>query len=333
MAPADPSTAHLERAAAGALVEWGLAHAPLTLVSRAENVVFRVDAPDGRRFALRLHRPGYHDYDELVSEHRWTEALLDAGVDVPVARRTRDGRPYATVAVGPHGEARVVGMVDWVEGAPMSSRLGDDPSPDLVAECYHRLGAIAASLHEHGARWTPPDGFRRHAFDVDGLTGERPFWGRFWEHPELGADDRALLGRLRHRVRERLTAYGSGRGTYGLIHADLHPGNVIVGESRLHLIDFDDGGFGWHQYDFATALFSLRASPHLARAREAMVAGYRTLRRLDDHALDQLPLFLLIRALALIGWIADRPEIPRKPALADLVDTARRLAHEVLGEA
>ena len=41
---------------------------------------------------------------------------------------------------------------------------------------------------------------------------------------------------------------------YSVIHADMHPGNIVVDGDRLTVIDFDDAGFGWHQYDIATAL-------------------------------------------------------------------------------
>ncbi len=56
----------------------------LTLVSLAENVTFKVtDRRDGGAYVLRLHRPGYHTLDELVSERAWIRALSDAGVEVP----------------------------------------------------------------------------------------------------------------------------------------------------------------------------------------------------------------------------------------------------------
>ena len=75
------------------LDQWGIEPADLVEVSRSENIVFRVDAADGNRYVLRLHRPGYHSYRALVSEQTWTAALADAGVDVPVPRPTLDGQP------------------------------------------------------------------------------------------------------------------------------------------------------------------------------------------------------------------------------------------------
>ena len=39
-----------------------------------------------------------------------------------------------------------------------------------------------AAMHNQASAWQPPAGFKRHALDADGLMGEAPFWGPFWEH-------------------------------------------------------------------------------------------------------------------------------------------------------
>ena len=82
-----------------ALREWDLGAAKVALISRSENVVFRVDAEDGRAYALRVHRPGYHTLAELESEPVWTAALNEAGVGAPMAEPARTGGHYAVVAV------------------------------------------------------------------------------------------------------------------------------------------------------------------------------------------------------------------------------------------
>ena len=119
---------------------------------------------------------------------------------------------------------------------------------------------------------------------------------------------------------------------YSLIHADFHPNNVIVNGERLHVIDFDDAGFGWHAYDFAVALYHYQDAPNHPAIRDALLDGYRQVRPLADDTVAMIPLFLLIRSLASIGWTAARPELPlnadRTAWLMGLVD---RDAAKVLG--
>ena len=52
-------------------------------------------------------------------------------------------------------------------------------------ELFRRIGEIAASIHNQSTTWNEPDAFTRRRLDLEGLLGDTPFWGRFWEHAEL----------------------------------------------------------------------------------------------------------------------------------------------------
>ena len=301
-------TAEHLRAARQALEAWPLTVADVALVSVSENIAFRVTDTHGRSYVLRLHRPWYHDHAELVSEQTWTAALLDAGVDVPVVVKAADGRGYVPVAVG--DERRYAGLLEWVDGETLADRIGSGREADVKGS-FVRLGAIIAALHEQAEGWTVPEGFTRHAFDADGLMGEQPFWGRFWESPHLDGSQRRRLDSLRHRIHAILSGYRKDRGVFSLIHADLHAANVIVNGERLHVIDFDDAGFGWHAYDFAVALYHHQDDADYPAIRDALIEGYRQVRPVADDTVGMIPLFLLIRSLASIGWTAARPELKR----------------------
>lgn len=286
-----------------ALAEWGLAGAGLEPKSISENITFRVDAADDT-FVLRIHRPGYHTLAELQSEHLWTRALRTAGLDVPEVLDTPGGAGYITL---PHeGGQRNIGMLKWVDGELLGTLIQQQPA-QLTAH-FRSLGRIAAGIHNQSASWQVPAGFERHSFDVDGLVGARPFWGRFWELPALDSGQRALLGRARETIAKVLDDYGKNPQTYSLIHADLHPHNVVVSDHGLHVIDFDDSGFGWHQYELAVALYAYRQHKLFPEIQAAMVEGYRSVRPFAETALAMLPMFLLIRSLVSLGWRQQRPE-------------------------
>ena len=139
---------------------------------------------------------------------------------------------------------------------------------------------------------------------------------------ELSAAERDHILRARRTIYQTLLDYGKAPETYSLIHADLHPFNVLVRGETVSVIDFDDSGFGWHLYDLAVALFYDQEKPHFATARDALLSGYRTERHLDDAAEDLLPMFLLIRGLALLGWMRERPEHQKENRLRLLIERA-----------
>ena len=217
-------------------------------------------------------------------------------------------------------EPRQVDLFEWIEGEQLGAATENLDDEDAFARIYCALGEITARLHNQAVGWTPPAGFSRHAWDVDGFTGEQPVWGRFWENQGLTKSEKVLIEGARSRVRAELVAFGAGDDRYSLIHSDILPENVLVQGERLRVIDFDDAGFGWHLYDLATSLADYRRAGRDAIKREALVAGYRSARLLPDDYLRQLDLFGLVRGLTTLGWLSTRAE----------TENARRAGRETI---
>jgi Ser/Thr protein kinase RdoA (MazF antagonist) len=306
-------------AARAALEAFPIEPATIAFANLSENVTFRVtDARDGATYVLRLHRPWYHGLEALKAERVWTRALAASGVAVPEPVTTRDGQDYVQVAVAATGERRHAGLARWIEGKVLAEAMADGGGGRAAEGHFERLGAMMAAMHNQASAWTPPAGFVRHAVDADGLMGEAPFWGPFWDHPVLSPAERSLLLATRDRLRAALIRYGRDPATFSLIHADLHPGNVLIDGERLAVIDFDDTAFGWHLYDLAVALRAYDDDADYPLYRDACLRGYCRVRRLPTGALELLPMFLLIRALAQLGWMHQRPELPPPPNLRDM---------------
>lgn len=301
--------AALLQLAKAALFQWDIPAPQIELVSVSENRVYRVESSSGKVYALRIHRPGYHTLAELNSELDWTTALHEAGVSVPAPIRTRDGEGYATLLLPGTQETRDVGVIEWVDGNILGSTLGDEATPDAVAESYNKVGRMLASMHNQAAGWSLPAGFKRHSLDADGFMGEAPFWGAFWENPSLTSQQKELFLEARSAIYQRLLDLRKPENLYSMIHADLHPHNIMVTDRGFMAIDFDDAGFGWHHYDLAVALFNHWRRPNYEVFVRSLLAGYREVRSFSHDDEAHLTMFLLIRALALLGWVDQRREL------------------------
>lgn len=305
---------------------WGIDNAQLDLIKHRENFVFRVQRPDGGRVVLRVHRAGYHSDAALRSELQWVDALARAGIDVPAVVPTVEGALFAIVASDGVPETRQVDMFEWIEGGQMGSiESGLSADPQLTRKLYGDIGAIAARVHNQAVAWQPPPDFDRHAWDVDGLVGDQPFWGRFWELDYLTEQQRERIQAGREQVRRDLIAYGQAPDVYSMIHADFTPENLLVDGDRLRPIDFDDCGFGWHLFELVTPLFFIHGESYFEIARDALITGYRRHRPLSDEHLRQLPLFFLVRGFTYLGWTHTRSETETAreitPMVTDLVLT------------
>lgn len=280
---------------AAALAPWGLQEAGISFVAGRENRVFRVRSTAGD-FALRLKRPGYRSDAELLSELQWLEAMHRAGLHVPCPVPSQQGRLLESVA------GQRVDLLSWLPGRP----LGASREPLALAEpeaVFHRLGRETARLHDACDAWVRPADFTRCAWDIDGLLGEAPVWGRFWENPTLDAPTRRLFEDFRAAATHTLLQRAETLD-YGLIHADLVRENVMLdGTTRIGMLDFDDAGFGFRLFDLATTLLKNLAEPNYPSLKAALLAGYTQVRALD---LELLELFIALRALTYVGWIVPR---------------------------
>ena len=286
----------LEVLAAEAARHW--AGKIIRLISNRENAVFEMTTPDGRA-ALRLHRVGYQSGAAIRSEMWWCAAMAAMDIAVPKPIPAKDGAVLVPLSTG-----RNASVISWVEGVPLGdARIPYDLPVDQIIQRHQSLGRLIAQLHTATDTLTLPPDFTRPRWDIDGLVGESPFWGRFWDHPAATWDQTKTLIRARAFLRERLTQHAANGGDFGLIHADVLRENILVNEGSLSLIDFDDSGFGFRLYDLGTVMSQNLYEPAYAQIRDALIAGYTETR---PAAVELVEMFTLMRTCASVGWTGPR---------------------------
>lgn len=293
-----------------ALSCWGLQGAELELLKHRENTVMKVTSASGEQFAMRIHRLAYRSDAELDSELQWLQSLRAVGIATTEARPALDGSLFVRVSTGALPEGRQVDLLSWVPGNAIGSiEEGVALDEASLTEVYRSAGELAARIHNHGEAWQRPPGFRRLSWDENGFFGESgSVSGYYGDLAELTTGQLALLHRARDVTAQSLAAFGKAPDRYGLVHGDLLPENLFYDGCELRLIDWDDTGFSWHIYDFATALFAHLGRPSFDAALVAMVEGYRRHRPLPDEHLEMLPILIMARTLSYVGWAHTRRE-------------------------
>ena len=175
MADIDP---RWNTAAAESLSAWGISQASIDLVSHSENLVYRIETDNGT-YGLRVHRPGYHTRQELISEQQWIAALANSGCSVPTPQPTLTGDGLATVTIS--GEApRFASLVRWVNGYLLGSRLENAPRADRL-RLIREIGVTNARLHAAASAWQSPRWLSSHSLECrrsdGGRSGLGPFLG------------------------------------------------------------------------------------------------------------------------------------------------------------
>ena len=324
--PAHEQSTRLTQVAKEALTEWGVADCEPELLKYRENAVFKVRIADGRPAALRVHRQGYHSNESLRSELQWMSMLASAGITVPQPIPAQSGSSLierrSDVAPG----TWQIDLLSWLDGR-MLGEVGEplDLEGRDVATLFRELGRIMANLHSLSNSWSGNATMVRHAWDSNGLVGNDPLWGRFWELAALTADQKVFFQDVRTAMAEDLLDYGQAADNYGMIHADLVPENVFLSGNEVQLIDFDDAGFGWHMFEIVTALYWLTEEPAFDTIRTSVLDGYAEIRPLSSRDRGMEALFFAARSTTYMGWAHTRQNTETAMELTPfIIDLAER---------
>lgn len=281
--------------AAAASRAWGLGSASITLVAQRENTTFKISTSAGQHYALRLHRPGYHQRPQLEAELKWLQYLFEQGIAVPAPVASLEGCLIEQV------EDYYVSVLQWLNGLPMG-QTGTPLELKQGEQVFYTLGQGMAEVHAASDRWDGASKLARPHWDVNGLLGDNPLWGVFWQSPALTTAQKTLFAKTKSCVKAKLEECSSDLD-YGLIHADLVRENIMLHKHEMQLIDFDDSGFGFRLFELATCLLANANEPNYDVLKTQLIAGYHSVRPLN---ITHLQSFMLIRSLTYVGWIVPR---------------------------
>ncbi len=254
-----------------------------------ENRVYQVGIEDARPVVAKFYRPARWSDAAILEEHAFAAELADAEIPV-VAPLEIDGR-----TLHHHGPFRV--SVSPCHGGR---------APELDNESLLRqIGRFVARIHGIGEtaafRSRPRVDIDSYGHDsVDFLLGE-DFIPE--EQREVYA---GVAGHLLEAVDDAFERAGRYRELR--LHGDFHPGNVLVQEQSVHIVDLDDARSGPAVQDLWMFLSGDRdeQTPQLA----TLLEGYEEFRRFDARELHLVEALRSLRMLHYAAWLARRWEDP-----------------------
>jgi Ser/Thr protein kinase RdoA (MazF antagonist) len=282
---------------------WDPATTTVTLLGLSHNATVLI-TERGRPVAVtRVSPPAYmEDTAAVDSEVAWITALAAAGVvRVPTVLRSVEGRDVAMVADDRERRWSCL-TTAWIPGTPLDDALaGAD-----AAALHRRVGTTAAHLHEHALAFHRPRDFVRPTWEPADMVGPDSRWGR-WENAGLPAAELTLLARAQAAALDALHDGSRAPDAWGLVHADLRDGNLLVDGDDLTVIDFDDCGFSWFTLDLAAALSYVEHLPDAPERAQAWVAGYQEVRPFTSHDEQTACALSMLRRLQLLGRTVTDP--------------------------
>ena len=292
----------LRRMALAALREYDLDVRAVRFVANHLNAIWRVKTRDGRVYALRVSHPTWRTETDLRSELAWLQALAaetEIGAPEPIA--TRRGALYLSIALDGIPDPRRCALFTWIPGPDLAGRL----TPDRLRQ----LGALAADLHAHAARFQPPPGFTALQMDSLYARGEAEVLFAPQNAASFAPGGRRIFEETRDRVAATFTAlYDDPRGRR-VIHNDLNQDNVKLARERLRPLDFEDAILGYPVQDiamtFADLLYYTNVGPDEYQAlRAAFERGYRSRASWPAERPEQIDTLMAGRQLWRANYVA-----------------------------
>ena len=295
---------------------YGIEASELASLGAFESDVYRYVGPEGPS-VLKVMPPGHRTVDQVRAEVDWLLALIGEHITVSEPIRSRAG--------------------EWVEELPSTGHLviayrqapGTTARPaDWTEPMIERWGELLGRLQAHARTWAPP-GPRRHALS------DQTYLRRLGDMAEEFPVFHAAAARLLAEARPLLSASGDD---IGLIHADLHHGNLLQHAGALTAIDFDDCAYGSYAFDLAMPLYYAVRSQRDRPAEAAMesfvppfMRGFRRFAPDPAGGADAVDLALRFRQAELV--LALRAKLPADGWTPNLIaieeDLRARVENEV----
>jgi aminoglycoside/choline kinase family phosphotransferase len=218
------------------------------LASRAPRVVpLTGDASDRRYFRLRLP----HAASIVLSVHS-VPFEFDALPFVNVAQLLAE-MPVPIPRVIGHAEDLGILALEDLGDVTLQAHLGA-ATPAEHAALYRQAVALIATLQRRGAELSSPRYLSYSvAFDVEKLTWEMDFFIRHFLEAYRGV---ALTSAARAALQSELALLVALLASEPrvLCHRDYHSRNLMLHDSRLYIIDFQDARMGPDTYDLVSLL-------------------------------------------------------------------------------
>jgi len=270
----------------------------LKIIRRGMNDSYHLEA-GGNQYVFRVylnHKYFIESHDDYLFELEFLDHLHASNIPVIAAIRTKNDKllEYVDTDLG----RRAFALFPWAKGESLTRETATPEAFSVLGDTMARMHMAADSFKSTLPRYRLD--FKYLADEpIEIMTDTKLKHGddpAFKETLEEIDDLRAEIEAV-DELKASVNQIGNNNHEFGLIHADLHPGNCHFDGLEVSVFDFDHCAFGWRAYDIAL----YQSLP--TEFYDAFLQSYTDVRPLSDAELNALPAFLKLRQLWDLGDI------------------------------
>ncbi|OAB39049.1 aminoglycoside phosphotransferase [Paenibacillus macquariensis subsp. defensor] len=257
-------------------LEWEL----IQFIQLSDTITYKIETSTAGSYLLRIHSDRLSK-EEIHSELTLLQALNNSDdLTVPEGIASYDGSYVLEIDTDEGYRSPYVTLMRWIEGEHTSGEVTDS--------CAFNMGVMMSRLHKVAVSFVPPSDFVRPIWGMENFSHQMAKLERYytcflseeaWESYQAAAEKIVTELGVMHR-----SDYN-----YGLIHADLHTGNIVFNSGHSYPIDFGRCGYGYFLYDMAGILLEL-----YPKHRWMFIQGYESVRKLGTDYIRDLECFFVM---------------------------------------
>ncbi|WP_127533803.1 phosphotransferase enzyme family protein [Paenibacillus kobensis] len=271
-----------------ALAQYDINVVSVSPVAQSGAAVFKMEDDRGMIYSLRIHKSEsstlekiWTNREVLDSELVWLDALKgNSRLTIPVPQRNRQGA-YVTQV-----NEVCCTLLSWVEG---------EQKPYFTSEQEMKSTAeMTAALHRLASEWQPPSSFIRPTVNRDRIQSALDLLKQQVREGLFDAHDVEILEAAGEKAMALLDTLPQNKMSWGLLHGDIVPPNIVFVDGAAHPIDFGACGFGPFLTDLAITFTFIHPN-----ARRQYIEWYGENFPLPNDYVAQIEALFI--SLALIG--------------------------------
>lgn len=262
-----------------AISHYGIYDYGFEIIRHSENITIKIiNNVDMKSYLFRIHTPitsglqgVQHTIEGLNAEMKLLNSLAEQTC-LPLQQpiKNKNGSYVSTIIDSKNNFYPLCTLLTWKEGEIFT---GEELNSQDIA---YEVGIVLAKLHNFSCKWTIPHPFIRPIYDIDKYINLTDRLQNGVNINLFKTKHYDIILETMNYIRNIFDRTPKTTNNWGIIHADLQGGNIIVNKDIVTPIDFGFSGYGYYLFDIGITLASLNTS-----LRKKVFEGYKSLRKID----------------------------------------------------
>ncbi len=277
--------------------KFKLENETIVLIGGFENIIYEVSS-DSKKYILRITHSSHRNREQLKGEIEWMNYLLD--------------KDNSIIKPIPFRNNNFIESISYKSSTFFITKFSKAPGLAPNQKNWNNIliesfGNEIGKLHSDSREYIPND-----------LQCKRPDWDDniFIDDEEETSDNLQNIHIKYKDLLNKIDKLPKNKDSFGLIHGDIHFGNVMLDINEITILDFDDCAYDWYLNDIAVFLFysiciysqDIDGIDFVHNFLEHFLKGYRQHSEIRNEELLSLSLFLKRKEISFFLILSSLPE-------------------------